>query len=120
MRMDRRNPSRVACLVLTLAAVAAATMAAEPALGQWPQWGGPNRDFAVESKGLANQWLEGGPRKVWFRELGDGYAIIVLDGAVLYTMYRKEQDEFTVALDSRTGKILWEYKNSLPTIFLME
>lgn len=53
----------------------------------WPQWGGPNRNFNVETKGLAASWPEKGPRKLWSRELGDGYSGISVDGDSLFTMY---------------------------------
>ena len=83
----------------------------------WPQWGGPNRNFTVETSGLADAWPEDGPPKLWHRELGDGYSSIVYDDGVLYTMYRKERAsdyEYTIALDAATGKTLWEYKNRAP------
>jgi len=92
---------------------------ADSALGQWTQWGGPHRDFMVKSEGLADKWPEDGPRKLWHRELGDGYATIVVDDGTLYTMYRTEEDEFTVALDANTGKTVWEHRNPSPATELM-
>ena len=38
----------------------------------WPQWGGPHGDFKADSSGLANNWPDGGPKKLWSRDLGDG------------------------------------------------
>lgn len=86
---------------------------------QWPQFGGLNRNFMCETKGLAAKWAEEGPKKLWTRELGDGYATIIADGGVLYTMYRTGDDEFTVALDEKTGKTVWEHKNPSPFTKLM-
>ncbi len=87
---------------------------------QWTQWGGPDRNFMVEAAGLADEWPADGPRKLWHRELGDGYSTIAVDGHVLYTMYRTDGDEFTVALDAETGETVWEHKNTSPTTPLME
>ncbi len=101
--------------VFLLASVALSTSA----FGQWPQFGGPNRNFTTEAKGLAAKWAEDGPKKLWTRELGDGYATIVADGGVLYTMYGTGEDEFTVALDENTGKTAWEHKNPSPFTKLM-
>ncbi|UCE60529.1 MAG: PQQ-binding-like beta-propeller repeat protein [Phycisphaerales bacterium] len=87
------------------------------ARAQWPQWGGPNRNFTVETKGLAKSWPEDGPRRIWHRELGDGYSAIVVDDGMLYTMYRKkytDEEEFTVALDAKTGKTVWQHKIPAP------
>ena len=81
------------------------------ASAQWPQWGGPNRDFMVETTDLADRWPEEGPPKLWHRPLGDGYASIIVDGELLYTLYRVEADEFTIALDAGTGETRWEHRN---------
>ena len=43
----------------------------------WPQWGGPQRNFMVESKGLAATWPADGPKRLWSRELGEGHSSIV-------------------------------------------
>lgn len=87
--------------------------------GQWPQFGGPNRDFKVDVKGLAEKWPEGGPKKIWERDLGDGYSTIVVDDGLLYTMYRTGEDEFSVALDAKTGKTIWEKKHPSPATEVM-
>ena len=50
---------------------------AQPSDDGWPQWGGPNRDFTVETGGLADKWPEDGPRSLWHRELGSGYSAMV-------------------------------------------
>jgi outer membrane protein assembly factor BamB len=96
------------------------------ASAQWPQWGGPNRDFLSPATGLAEEWPEGGPRKIWERDLGAGYSSIVSDGGRLFTLYRSGDDEVVVALDARTGATVWEHRyrsspgneapNSTPTV----
>jgi outer membrane protein assembly factor BamB len=88
-----------------------------PARTDWPQWGGPNRNFTVEASGLADKWPEDGPPKLWYRELGDGYSSIVVSDGMLYTMYRKtrtDEEESIVALDASNGKIVWEHKYRSP------
>lgn len=91
----------------------------DPALGQWSQWGGPNRNFRVKTKGLAEEWPKDGPNRLWHKELGVGYSGIVVDNGVLYTMYRKTMttpEEFTVALDAKTGKQVWQHENPAPLV----
>src|SRR5580698_158313 len=78
-------------------------------LPDWPQFGGPNRNFVVDSKGLAAQWPAEGPKKLWMRPLGEGYSEISVDQGTLYTMYRKGEQEVAVAMDAATGKTRWEY-----------
>ncbi len=93
-----------------------AKAAAVKSAPQWPQFGGPNRDSLSSSTGLAETWPEEGPKKLWHRELGDGYSTILVDGDTLYTMYRdgETENEFTVALDAATGETRWEHKNVSP------
>ncbi len=75
---------------------------------EWPQFGGPNRNFQVTATGLAASWPSGGPRKLWSRDLGEGYSSVVVDGNVLYTMFRRGNQEVVLAADAATGKTLWE------------
>src|SRR5262245_22111890 len=78
----------------------------------WPQWGGPDRDFKVTNKGLARSWPKDGPPKLWSHDLGDGYGGVVEDGGTLYVMHRKKAkdddkghgSDVVVALDAKTGK----------------
>jgi outer membrane protein assembly factor BamB len=80
----------------------------------WPQWGGPSRNFKSDVKGLAAFWPETGPRRLWERELGEGYSAIAAERGVLFTMYRKGENEIVVALDAATGKTIWEYVYAAP------
>jgi len=81
----------------------------------WPQWGGPQRNFVVDAKGLAQAWPAAGPRRLWSRELGEGHSSIVVDGDRLYTMYSKGGQEFVIALDASGGKTIWERGNAFST-----
>ena len=80
----------------------------------WTQWGGPHRNFTSETKGLATTWPATGPKRVWQRELGEGYSGIAVERGMLFTMYRKGENEIAIALDAATGKTLWEYSYAAP------
>ena len=101
-------------ITTAFAAVMLIYVSADRVEAQWPQWGGPDRNFTVDTRGLADSWPDDGPRKIWHRELGDGHSSLVVDDGVAYTMYRANTNEFTVALDTKTGKTLWEHRNSSP------
>ena len=86
----------------------------------WPQWGGPNRNFKTSSTGLAERWPDAGPRELWSRSLGDGHSAITAASGRLFTMYRERpeglpenefgSEEVVIALDAATGKTLWEHR----------
>jgi outer membrane protein assembly factor BamB len=80
----------------------------------WAQWGGPHRNFTSDVKGLATTWPVTGPRRLWKRELGEGYSGVAVEHGKLFTMYRKGENEIVVALDATTGKTLWEYSYAAP------
>jgi outer membrane protein assembly factor BamB len=84
------------------------------AQAEWPQWGGPTRDFVSKSKGLAAFWPETGPKQIWTRALGDGHSAIIVDGKVLYTMYSQGEQESVISLEAGSGKTIWEYKYDAP------
>ena len=86
----------------------------------WTQWGGPNRNFVINTSGLADKWPETGPPVMWSRPLGTGHSAILADEGRLYTMYRAgngrakqgpwDAEETVIAMDAATGKTLWEHK----------
>lgn len=82
---------------------------------QWLQWGGPNRNFKVDSEGLKTDWTEEKPIQLWKRQLGEGYSAICADQDNLYTMFRRGNEDVVIALSAKTGKTIWEYAyTSLP------
>ncbi|HZN09735.1 MAG TPA: PQQ-binding-like beta-propeller repeat protein [Pyrinomonadaceae bacterium] len=101
--------------ILLLALVLSVTeTAAHAQTSDWSQWGGPRRDFKSETRGLATTWPATGPRRLWQRELGEGYSAIAAERGMLFTMYRKGDNETVVALDAATGKTVWEYSYAAP------
>jgi outer membrane protein assembly factor BamB len=115
--------ARAAIAIVALTAIAP-TAAQRRDANSWPQWGGPNRNFIVETTGLAEKWPDAGPRVIWTRPLGTGHSSIVADGDRLFTMFRKgngrggggravgpwDAEETVVSLDATTGQTIWEYK----------
>ena len=80
----------------------------------WSQWGGPHRNFTSDTKGLATTWPAAGPKRLWQREMGEGYSGIAVENGTLFTMYRKDENEIVIALEARTGKTVWEYSYAAP------
>ena len=98
------------------AAARKSTPTAKPAgiVEDWPVWGGKNRDFIVNTSGLADSWPAAGPRKIWSRPLGDGYSAIAEEHGVLYTAFRRDSRDVITALDTATGRTIWEFNYENP------
>ena len=112
----------VALLAITFSLSHPSAALEQPAAAKasWLQWGGPNRNFIVNSIGLADKWPETGPPVIWSRPLGTGHSAILVDDGQLFTMYRAgngrakqgpwDAEEAVIAMDAATGKTLWEHK----------
>jgi outer membrane protein assembly factor BamB len=105
--------TRRAIILLALFLLTTKT-SAQAQSSDWAQWGGPHRDFKSDTKGLATTWPATGPRRLWQKELGEGYSGIAVERGMLFTMYRKGENEIVVALDAATGKTIWEYSYTAP------
>ena len=101
-------------IVLLALLTLTATTAAVAQSSDWAQWGGPHRNVTSDAKGLATTWPATGPRRLWQRELGEGYSGIAVEHGMLFTMYRKGDNEIAVDLDAATGKTVWEYSYAAP------
>lgn len=90
------------------------------AASDWPQWGGPDRNFEAPDPGLATSWPEDGLPVLWSRPLGEGYSGIAVAGGRLFTQYGRATEEgapaeeVVVALSAATGEQLWEHRYAAP------
>jgi len=75
----------------------------------WPQWRGPRRDGISLEKGLLQTWPADGPTLRWkAADIGTGYSSPSVVGGRVYLQTTHDQDEFTLALDEKTGAKVWE------------
>jgi len=116
--------ARIASMGCVMVALAGRAMHLDAADNAWLQWGGPRRNFMVDTTGIAASWPESGPRRLWQRALGEGHSAVIVEGNRLYTMYRpagllsyvrRSQQETVGALDAATGKTIWEHTFDSPT-----
>ncbi len=106
MTSSCRNTGAACLLLLALAG---------PAAADWPQWGGPRRDFQVPEAELAAEWPASGPQQLWSRELGEGYSAVVAVGGRLITMYRlRDDEEIVAAFAAADGEMMWQHRYAAP------
>lgn len=106
-------PIRLSVVTLLTALAVAPLFGQQPA-DSWPQIGGPTRDFQVQSAPLAATWPDDGPPELWSRPLGEGYSSIVVEGDLLVTMYRDDDEEVIVGLDAGSGQTRWRHAYPAP------
>ncbi len=94
-----------------IALVIAMGIIAASALGDWPQWRGPNRDGHSTDTGLLKKWSDGGPKLLWKATgLGAGYASVSVVGDRLFTMGDLGDAAYLIAVRPADGQILWKTK----------
>ena len=74
----------------------------------WPQFLGPQRN-GVYSGPLATSWPAGGPKKLWQKGIGTGFAGPVVAGDRLILFHRVNDEEVVDALDPKSGAPRWHY-----------
>lgn len=75
--------------------------------GDWPRFRGEKQDGISPETGLPRTWPEGGPRVLWKRPIGEGYASVSVAAGRLYTQESDDKTEYVLALDAATGKEIW-------------
>jgi outer membrane protein assembly factor BamB len=111
--MDRRTFLSIALVAPAFGQATKKATLVDPKPLSWTQWGGPNRNFKTEAKGLRDTWPATGPRVVWKRSLGEGYSSPIVENGVLYTSYGKPREEFVLAANAETGATLWEHTSPM-------
>lgn len=81
----------------------------------WPQLLGPQRNGVYSSKDLAAEWPKEGPRVVWQRKIGHGFAGPAVAEGRLVLFHRIGDEEIVEALDAKDGTPLW--KHAYPTAY---
>ena len=96
-----------ALIAVLLLAGTVASLQAQRAAADWPQWRGPNRDGAAQAPTDAKAWPEQLTQK-WKIDVGLGYATPLVIGNRIYQFARQGEREVMSAIDADSGKVLWQ------------
>ncbi len=92
--------------------------AAPPPLAEgsdWPKFLGPLGTSVSTEKGILSPWPKEGPKIVWHKEVGPGYAMPTISKGKLYHFDRNGKTLRLTCLDAKTGAHLWEF--DYPSIY---
>lgn len=84
-------------------------LAAPSGGADWPQILGPARDGHSPETKLNWNWADKPPAVAWTKDVGHGWAGVVVSGGTAYLFHRVGDDEVLQALDAATGKELWKF-----------
>lgn len=92
----------VAALLLSVLAL--------PALGEWPQFLGPNRDGVSAETNLLDDWPDDGPSELWRVDIGRGFGgAAIRDGQVFLLDRQGDQQDVLRVFDLENGEELWQF-----------
>src|SRR5262249_25597528 len=91
-----------------LAAMLAFTMQSTT-VTDWPQFLGPDRNGVYRGPALAETWPPKGPRMVWQKQVGQGFAGPAVAQGRVIVFHRAGDREIVESLDARTGASQWQY-----------
>jgi outer membrane protein assembly factor BamB len=85
-------------------------------IGDWPEIRGPQRDGTSRETGLIDRWSPSGENLLWRVPLG-GRSAPIVKGNRIYLQNPSSRGETlqerVMALDTETGRTVWEYKVNL-------
>jgi outer membrane protein assembly factor BamB len=91
-----------------VAAALAATVVTQAA-NDWPQYLGPSRNGIYAGPALADTWGANGPKVVWRKQVGQGFAGPAVVGNRVILFHRVGNEEVVESLDAATGNSMWRY-----------
>ena len=115
--MIARLPRVTSATAVSIALVTASILVAGALLlaADWPQFLGPARNGVYTGPPLAESWPAAGPRVVWRKQVGQGFAGPAVAGNRMILFHRVGNEEVVDALDARTGAPQWHH--AYPTTY---
>jgi outer membrane protein assembly factor BamB len=78
----------------------------------WPNYRGPNYDGISSETGWSTTWPKDGPKVLWTRSIGIGFASMSICNGKVYATGNVDDNDIVYCLDAATGKEIW--KKSYP------
>ena len=78
----------------------------------WPNYRGPNYNGISNETGWSATWPEGGPKVLWKKSIGTGFASMTVSNGRVYATGNIKDNDILYCFDAKTGKEIW--KKSYP------
>ena len=79
-----------------------------PAVADWPQFLGPDRNGSYSGAPIVSAFPTGGPTVVWRKKIGQGLSGPVVVGSRVILFHRVGDREVVEALDAASGTTQWQ------------
>ena len=81
----------------------------------WPQFLGPDRNGVYRGPAIADSWPSAGPKVLWRKQVGAGFAGPVVSAGRLILFHRQGNQEIVESIDALTGAAGWRF--AYPTTY---
>ena len=84
-------------------------LGAQTPTSDWPQFFGPTRNGVYTGPPLSEKWPAGGPKVLWRKDVGEGFAGPVVAQGHVILFHRQTGREIAEALAPNTGATQWKF-----------
>ena len=85
-------------------------LAKEAVTADWPRFNGPNDNAKSTETAIIGKWPDSGPRLLWERDKGEGYASPAIKDGLLTIFHRKDGHETIDCIDATNGTPVWKFQ----------
>jgi outer membrane protein assembly factor BamB len=75
----------------------------------WTDFRGPHRDGRYDEMPIVAKWPPGGPRRLWRKPVGSGYASFVIANGKAFTIEQRRNQEVVASYDMASGREIWSH-----------
>lgn len=86
------------------------------AAADWPQWRGPDYNGISKETDWDATFPEGGPKVLWEKSIGTGFASISVSDGKAYTMGNIDDNDILYCFDAATGSEIWKKSYPCPLL----
>ena len=115
LRKASQKCVRTFLLGLVTCAVAAGFVGTAEA-ADWPNYRGANYDGISSETGWSTSWPASGPKVLWERSIGTGFATMSISNGRVYAMGNTNDSDTLFCLDEATGKVVWQKSYPCPLL----
>ena len=82
----------------------------------WPNYRGANYDGVSSETGWSSSWPAGGPKVLWQRSIGAGFASMAVSNERVYAMGNIDDHDILYCFDANTGNEIWKTSYPCPLL----
>ncbi len=97
-----------------LATLALTALASDLRAIDWPNYRGPDHNGISKETGWSVKWPANGPKQLWKRKTGLGFASFAVANGRVYTTGNANKQDTVFCFDASTGAEVWKFSYNAP------